>query len=532
LALIGGFCLHLTLGTLYCFGNLNTYITSYLRKNVHEGISYNDMVWVPTLATVSQGLMMTFSGHLEERIGVQFTIALGCLVMVSGVLLTAFTVQFSVVLTVITYGCMFGAGTALAYAPPLGVAMKWFPRSKGLVNGVIVGGFGLGAFIFNQIQTAYLNPHNHKLDDHGEFFTDEKILGRVPSLFLLLGALYAIIQAFSVLLIRPPPESDLVSMLPLMSNSNMEHLACEEANSLLVGIDDDDEEEDLELSNPGQDGDVDRSQQQNRNSGGDGGAGGNDSSGSDFDSQRPLPSASLRRSSSSGNDGGGQPRFPSSQPHQVYESHMENVRPGQMVKTKEFFLLWATFFLNTQAIGYINAMYKAYGQTYVHDDHFLSIVGAIAAIFNASGRVFWGNLCDAYGYRACMGVVSLALSLLFFSFRFVEFGGKTLFALWVWGIFFCFCANFVLLPTATAQSFGTKYSSKNYGLVMTGQAFAAPVTALLTEFVNPVVGWLGMFSLIGLCSLTSSVMNVVAFPRSPNPRTILNRLENPSPSVL
>ena len=28
----------------------------------------------------------------------------------------------------------------------------------GLVNGVIVGGFGLGAFVFNQVQSSYLNP--------------------------------------------------------------------------------------------------------------------------------------------------------------------------------------------------------------------------------------------------------------------------------------------------------------------------------------------------------------------------------------
>ena len=46
---------------------------------------------------------------------------------------------------------MFGLGTALAYAPPLSVAMRWFPRQKGLVNGVIVCGFGLGAFVFNQV---------------------------------------------------------------------------------------------------------------------------------------------------------------------------------------------------------------------------------------------------------------------------------------------------------------------------------------------------------------------------------------------
>ena len=99
------------------------------------------------------------------------------------------------VATAITYGTMMGLGTALAYTPPLGVAMRWFPKSKGLVNGIIVGGFGLGAFIFNQIQTAYLNPANLPLDDEmGKFFIDETILNRVPSVFLMLGAMYSVIQ--------------------------------------------------------------------------------------------------------------------------------------------------------------------------------------------------------------------------------------------------------------------------------------------------------------------------------------------------
>ena len=77
---------------------------------------------------------------------------------------------------------MMGLGTALSYTPPLGVAMRWFPKSKGLVNGIIVGGFGLGAFIFNQIQTAYLNPNNKELyiiEKIMRFFpTDRKTTGQ------------------------------------------------------------------------------------------------------------------------------------------------------------------------------------------------------------------------------------------------------------------------------------------------------------------------------------------------------------------
>jgi MFS family permease len=93
--------------------------------------------------------------------------------MSSGVFLTYFTIQHSIWLTTLTYGFMFGLGIALAYSPPMAVAMRWFPKQKGLVNGFIVGGFGMGAFMFNQIQTAYLNPKNLSLDDSGFFTNDE-----------------------------------------------------------------------------------------------------------------------------------------------------------------------------------------------------------------------------------------------------------------------------------------------------------------------------------------------------------------------
>ena len=89
---------------------------------------------------------------------------------------------------------------------------------------------------------------------------------------------------------------------------------------------------------------------------------------------------------------------------------------------------------------------------------FLAVVGAFAAIFNASGRVFWGHMCDKFGYRNCMCVSSIAMALLYLTFGYAPvYGGKALFAMWVWAIFFFFCANFVLLPTATAQTFGTRY---------------------------------------------------------------------------
>ena len=53
LAIIGGFLLHLTLGTLYCFGNMNTYITSYLRTHVPGQVRDVEVVWTTSKSSQS-----------------------------------------------------------------------------------------------------------------------------------------------------------------------------------------------------------------------------------------------------------------------------------------------------------------------------------------------------------------------------------------------------------------------------------------------------------------------------------------------
>lgn len=47
-------------------------------------------------------------------------------------------------------GLLAGAGIGFAYVCPIAALVKWFPRHKGLMAGVAVAGFGLGAMIFSQ----------------------------------------------------------------------------------------------------------------------------------------------------------------------------------------------------------------------------------------------------------------------------------------------------------------------------------------------------------------------------------------------
>ena len=207
-----------------------------------------------------------------------------------------------------------------------------------------------------------------------------------------------------------------------------------------------------------------------------------------------------------------------------------SVSPRQIVKTREFWILWFTFVLNTQSVGYINSMYKAFGQTFIKDDHFLAVVGAFAAVFNSGGRVFWGQMCDVFGYKMCMLLVTTLISILYSTLYFTEFGQRATYAIWIWAIFFSFCGNFVLLPTATALCFGTKNSSKNYGLVMTGSAAAAPIIAILTQVLSPIVGFLGMFIIISFFSAAAAILTLF-FPVCPSPKNILERLSRSTTSL-
>ena len=76
-----------------------------------------------------------------------------------------------------------------------------------------------------------------------------------------------------------------------------------------------------------------------------------------------------------------------------------------------------------------------------------------------------------------------------------------------------------------------RHSSKNYGLVMTGQAAAAPVIAIITEFLSPAIGWFGMFIIIAGASILCCAITL-KYPRHPSPKAIIERLQRPPPEQL
>lgn len=447
--MIGGFLIHLILGTFYTLGNVNTYLTSYLRKNVDPEITYASSIWLNAAFMLGQGTLMSVGGIMENRCGPRLTCLVGSLIFCISIGLTYFTIQMNFLMVVLTYGFMSSLGVGLAYVAPLAAGMKWFPKRKGLVNGITVAGYGLGSLIFTHVQTAYLNPLNLSPDTDGYFYND-LVLSRVPSLFVLLFGLYLTMQLIGCCLIFTPPRQP-------------NEIIFDEGRFLLVRSPTD--QEAITFESPIGSSPNDQA--------------GGYSSCDDQDANLQLP-----------------PQI--------------DLTYRQAVKTREFFLLWLMFAFSTQSTQFINTMYKAFGQTFIRDDHFLAFVGSISSIFNAGGRLFWGNLFDKTSFRVCVNILCGLLSILMFTFELTEvYQSKLLFFIWVVSIFFTFSGIFVIFPTACAQVFGRMHAGTIYGILFTAPALVSLFGALIIQIILKNLGWFGSFSTIGLFS--SVVLFLMAY---------------------
>jgi OFA family oxalate/formate antiporter-like MFS transporter len=91
-----------------------------------------------------------------------------------------------------TIGFLAGAGIGFAYVCPIAALVKWFPHQKGLVSGIAVAGFGLGAFIFSRPELDF--SARRYIETHG-----------IINLFLIHGIICLVVITLGAMLLRNPP---------------------------------------------------------------------------------------------------------------------------------------------------------------------------------------------------------------------------------------------------------------------------------------------------------------------------------------
>lgn len=199
--MLGGAMVHLTLGTVYCWGNFISYAPQslqYFDGKPHPGSPSDALAAIP-LNFIIQALVMPFSPAISRHLGASKTTLLGSWLIAFAVYMASFQTDLASFL--LFYSILFGMGIGLSYTVPMAAGWKWLPEYKGLVSGGILTGLGAGGFLFSLIGSKTANPLGLN-QINGKF--DASVYAAFPMMLRRLAMIYAVLSFVGSMLITEP----------------------------------------------------------------------------------------------------------------------------------------------------------------------------------------------------------------------------------------------------------------------------------------------------------------------------------------
>jgi OFA family oxalate/formate antiporter-like MFS transporter len=190
-----GTAINLCLGILYAWSIwksalVNVDIAGQSMTGINEGWVYltNAQAATPfSLCVVIFALLMIPGGRIQDKISPTFGATVGGLLLAAGCIVAGMMKSYTGL--IIGFGILGGAGMGIGYAAPTPAALKWFgPEKRGLVAGLVVGGYGGAAL--------YIGWLGQKLiDAYG-----------ITGSFVALGSFFAVVVVIAGQMLKAPPE--------------------------------------------------------------------------------------------------------------------------------------------------------------------------------------------------------------------------------------------------------------------------------------------------------------------------------------
>ncbi|MFL2060254.1 L-lactate MFS transporter [Marinilactibacillus psychrotolerans] len=181
----------------------------------------------------------------------------------------------------------------------------------------------------------------------------------------------------------------------------------------------------------------------------------------------------------------------------------------QMIKTKSFYLIWFIYLTGTITGLLVIGLAKDIGMDVAGlAPEIAANAVALAAIFNALGRITWGILSDKLGrlrvISVMFGLTAVAVGLLS-----TITPNTWLFFSIVAIIAFCFGGFLAVIPPLTSDYYGIKNLGANYGLVYQGYGIAALVGPMLISLAG---GFKPAFLIAALLTIVGLILSLLVKP--------------------
>ena len=158
---------------MYLWGNVSGYVVSYYHMLGDEKATMTLAVACLPLSFFVQTCFNPLGAFWQKKYNPKLVILLGVSIMSGSILFASYMKTWWSFVAFYCFG--YPAGIGIVYWVPIMCGWEWFPENKGLVSGLVVGGYGFGAFIFGFVTTAIANPENLKASVPSDGSTTDKI---------------------------------------------------------------------------------------------------------------------------------------------------------------------------------------------------------------------------------------------------------------------------------------------------------------------------------------------------------------------
>lgn len=191
-----GVAINLCLGILYAWSVWKKALVDKTKADAGEVMTGINAGWAyltDTQGTVAYFLcglifavFMIPGGKLQDRYGPKIGATLGGLSLATGCVVAGLMKSYFGL--ILGFGILGGIGMGLGYAAPTPAALKWFgPHRRGLIAGIVVGGYGGAAL--------YIAPL-------GQFFIEKY---GISGSFIGLGIIFAVVVIIAGQMLSQPP---------------------------------------------------------------------------------------------------------------------------------------------------------------------------------------------------------------------------------------------------------------------------------------------------------------------------------------
>jgi MFS transporter, OFA family, oxalate/formate antiporter len=203
-------------GTVYAWSNFTQpLIASFGWSSTQTSLVFG-------IAIFALGIGAVIGGRWQDHVGPRTVTITGIVLWGVGNLLAAVG-PHEVWWWDITYGIIGGIGNGMAYITPVATVTKWFPDKRGLASGMVVMGFGLGAFIYGFVLKAipsfvqaskdagaYADAKSAAVAAHTPFDAAAHAMSpadvsAILTVIIASGIFYAVVGGLAAIMLQNPP---------------------------------------------------------------------------------------------------------------------------------------------------------------------------------------------------------------------------------------------------------------------------------------------------------------------------------------